>query len=115
MRSVRSAVSTVGVRGLLLPLVHRPAQRELLLFLEWYNTHRLHTTLGGRTPDEVHFNRLARARRPRIEPCPQWPRPAPCARPQVLVAGQPGARFDLHVDYLAGHKHLPIIMLRRAA
>ncbi len=104
-----------GMRTLLLPLVHRPARHELSLFLEWYNTHRPHTTLGGRTPDEVYFNRSARARRPRIEPRPQWPRPAPCARPQVLVAGQPGARFDLRVDYLAGRKHLPVVTLRRAA
>ncbi len=104
-----------GVRTLLPPLVARPARRELLLFLEWYNTHRPHTILGGKTPNEVYTHQFPSQRRPRIEPRPQWPRPAPCAKPRVLVAGQPGARFDFHVDYIAGRKHLPVVTLRRAA
>lgn len=39
----------------------------------------------------------------------------PCARPQVLVKGQPGAEVTLHVEYLHGRKHLPIVTLQRAA
>ena len=32
-----------------------------------------------------------------------------------LVAGKPGARFDLEVEHVGGHAHLPIVRLRRAA
>jgi len=44
-----------------------------------------------------------------------WPRPAPCALPQVLVKGQPGARIKLEVSYQHSRKHLPIAVIRRAA
>jgi hypothetical protein len=38
--------------------------------LDWYNQHRPHSTLGGKTPDEVYFQRFPANRRPRIEPRP---------------------------------------------
>ena len=41
--------------------------------------------------------------------------PSPCARPQTLVAGQPGDRFRIRVDFHEGRRHLPIVSLRRAA
>jgi hypothetical protein len=34
---------------------------------------------------------------------------------QALVAGKPGARFDVVVERVAGHAHLPIVRLRRAS
>ena len=55
------------------------------------------------------------SRRPRIEPRSRFPRGSPCAGPHALIAGTPGARFDLDVERLGGHTHLPIITLRRAA
>ena len=76
---------------------------------------RPHSWLDGRTPNEVYFGRRAANRRPRIEPRRRWPRGSPCAGPQTLVAGQPGDRFNLHVDYHAGRRHLPIVTLKRAA
>ena len=45
----------------------------------------------------------------------RWPRPSPCARPSTLIAGQPGDRFTLDVDFQDGRQHLPIISLKRAA
>jgi len=44
-----------------------------------------------------------------------WPRGSPSARPHALVAGKPGARFDVDVERHDGYAHLPIIKLRRAA
>jgi putative transposase len=102
-------------RRVLVPL-HREAFRtELLSFVTWYNEHRPHTTLGGRTPNEVYFGRRPAMRSPRIEPRKHWPRGARCARPQTLVAGHPGDRFTVDIEYHRGRKHLPIVTLQRAA
>ena len=46
---------------------------------------------------------------------PYWPRGSPCAKPNALVAGQPGDKFTLDVSFLDGRRHLPIVKLRRAA
>jgi hypothetical protein len=88
---------------------------ELFLLLDWYNQHRPHSTLAGKTPDEIYFQRFPANRRPRLEPRPGWPRGAPCSRPHALVAGKPGARFDVVLERVGGRAHLPIVRLRRAA
>jgi putative transposase len=88
---------------------------NVIRWIDWYNEHRPHSSLGGRTPNEVYFGRFPAHRRPRIEPRPHWPRGSPCARPQVLVAGRPGARFHVEVERINGQVHLPVVRLRRAA
>ena len=90
-------------------------RQELLWFAAWYNQHRPHTTLGGRTPDEVYFQERPANQSPRFEPRALWPRPAPCALPQVLVKGQRGVRIELEVSYQHSRKHLPVATIRRAA
>ncbi len=90
-------------------------QQDLRFRIDWYNKHRPHMVLGGRTPNEVYSHMRPAHRRPRLEPRPHWPRGSPCARPQVLVAGQPGDRFTLEVLFHGGQRHLPIVQLRRAA
>lgn len=90
-------------------------RREVQLYLHWYNDSRPHTSLGGRTPNEVYHRLRAANQQPRFEPRPRWPRASPCAAPQVLVKGQPGVRLELQVRFVAGRKHLPILTLRRAA
>ena len=89
--------------------------RELHLFADWFNRHRPHMTLGGRTPHEVYEGLPPTNRAPRFEPRPRWPRGSPCAKPQTLVKGQPGVRLELQVTYHKGRKHLPLVMLLRAA
>ena len=37
------------------------------------------------------------------------------AKPQALVAGQPGAKFTIKIGFLEGRKNLPIVTLKRAA
>jgi hypothetical protein len=44
-----------------------------------------------------------------------WSRGSPCAKPQTLVAGQPGDKLTLQIDFHEGRKHLPIVTLKRAA
>ena len=90
-------------------------KQVLTSYLAWYNEHRPHATLYGKTPNEVYFRLRPANRRPRIEPRESWPRRSPCAAPCTLVAGQPGDRFELEVGSHDGRRHLPIVSLRRAA
>jgi transposase InsO family protein len=87
--------------------------RQLLDTVQWYNEQRPHTWLGGKTPNEVYFGTFPANRRPRFEPRARWPRGSPCARPWALVRGSPGAKLTLDVSFYRGHKHLPIVTLRR--
>ena len=102
-------------RRILVPLRRQACRRELLLFADWYNDHRPHMTLAGRTPTEVYENQRPAHRKPRTEPRPDWPRRSRCAQPQTLVAGNPGDRFKLHIEHSKGRRHLPVVTLRRAA
>lgn len=98
-----------------IPLQREPFRQEVAHILDWYNEHRPHTTLNGRTPNEKYFSRRAANQQPRFEPRSRWPRGSPCARPQTLVKGQPGARLELIVTHHRGRKHLPVVSLKRAA
>ncbi|UCE59913.1 MAG: transposase [Phycisphaerales bacterium] len=104
-----------ATRRIFVPLRQADLRRELTSFFAWYNEHRPHTTLEGKTPNEVYFRQRPASRRPRIEPREQWPRRASCARPRTLVAGQPGDDFTLEVHFHDGRRHLPIVSLKRAA
>ncbi|MCC7418887.1 MAG: transposase, partial [Planctomycetaceae bacterium] len=52
-------LKTEGTRRFLVPAFRNAFRRELLLFLGWYNEHRPHMPLRGRTPDEVYFLQAA--------------------------------------------------------
>ena len=88
-------------------------EREVACIIEWYNEHRPHDTLSGKTPNEIHFSRLPANEQLRIEPRPKWPRESPCAKPQVDIQGNPGDAIILEIDCHAGHRHLPIISAHR--
>ena len=99
----------------LVPLGAKAFRREVALVLDWYNEHRPHTTLGGRTPNEVYFRRFPANRKPRFEARSRWPRGSQCAEPWALVNGKAGARVELELESFAGRKHLPVVTVRRAA
>ena len=90
-------------------------ERELRLIVDWYNDHRPHDTLDGKTPNEVYFRRPAANERSRFEPRKQWPRGSPCAKPQVDIEGEPGEPVVLEIDCHGGRRYLPIIRVRQAA
>ena len=92
-----------------------PFMRELKLFQAWYNEHRPHAALNGRTPREVHERRFPANRKPRYEPRAKWPRGSPCAKPWALTRGSPGAKLELDIEFHGGRRHLPIVKLRRVA
>ena len=109
--TIKTLLSSVA----LVPYRRDAFQRELDAIRQWYNHHRGHTTLGGRTPDEVCNGCYPANRKPRFEPRSRWPRGSPCARPWALVRGSPGAKLTLEVTFHAGRKHLPIVRLKRVA
>ena len=104
-----------GSRRIIVPLRRHALHRDLRYFVNWYNQSRPHSGLDGSTPNEVYFTLRPANRRPRIEPRKAWPRRSSCAKPQALVAGQPGDRFTLRIDHYRGRGHLPIVSLERAA
>jgi transposase InsO family protein len=99
----------------LIPEDQSQFERELSFVRDWYNEHRSHETLGGKTPNEVYHSRPAANEQPRLEPRTRWPRGSPCAAPQVDIEGDPGDPIVLEIDCLEGRHHLPIIRARRAA
>lgn len=102
-------------RRLFVPFVRQALSRELLLYSRWYNELRPHQGIRAATPDEVYRGVAPPSMRSRFEPRLHWPRDSPCAAPHVPVRGRCGARLALHIRYLAGRRHLPIVSLRPAA
>ena len=99
----------------LVPFRRRAFLRELRSLAAWYNGHRPHTTLGGRTPEEVYHRLPPMNRQPRFEPRPNWPRPSPCAAPVTLVKGKAGVRLACKIAFQGKRRHLPVVTLKRAA
>jgi putative transposase len=103
------------MRRTIIPEEPSQYEREAQLIIDWYNEHRPHTTLEGKTPNEVYFSRPAANEQPRFELRERWPIDSPCAKPQVEVDGEPGDPIVLEFDCLEGRRHLPIIRSRREA
>ena len=103
------------LRLITIPEVQEQFEQELGLIIHWYNEHRPHDTLGGRTPNEVYFSRPPANEQPRIEPRQRWPCGSPCAKPQVGIHGEPGDPVIFEIDCHEGRRHLPVIRGRRAA
>jgi transposase InsO family protein len=99
----------------LIPLHRETFRQEMTAIVEWYNEFRPHTTLRGKTPNEVYEGRFPANRQPRIEPRPGWPRGSPCARPWALVGGKPGQRFATTVSFHSKRRYLPTVTLKRVA
>ncbi len=91
------------------------SERELRVIIDWYNEHRPHETLDGKTPNEAHYACPAANEQPRFEPRTRWLRGSPCAAPQVGVDGDPGDRLLFEIDCLEGRRHLPVLRIRRVA
>jgi transposase InsO family protein len=102
-------------RRIWVPLQIEAMRREVGFYMSWYNEHRTHQALGGRTAREVHFDIRPANTRPRFEPRENWPPASICASPQADIRGKRGTELVLVVGYVEGRRHLPVIELRRAA
>jgi hypothetical protein len=103
------------LRQITIPEDQPQFERELRLTVDWYNEHRPHETLNGKTPNEVYFSRPAANEQLRFEPRKRWPRGSPCSSPQASIEGNPGDPMILEIDCFHGRRHLPIIHARQAA
>ncbi len=81
-------------RQIFIPLNRCSFRNELLFFADWYNIHRPHMTLGARTPNEVYSGMPSEV--------------------QTLKINR-NRTIHLHVDFLHGRKHLPVVSLKHAA
>jgi len=103
------------LRLIVVPEDQAQFQREVACIIDWYNEHRPHMTLNGKTPNEVYFSHEPANEQPRIELRKDWPRGSPCAKPQVDIDGNPGDPVIIEIACLEGRRHLPIIRTRCAA
>ena len=113
-RFIRS-MKTECTRRILVPLRMHAMRRQLASYAAWYNSHRPHTALGGRTPLEVYRGAPPANEAARFEPRPRWPRGSGCARPAVRIRGKPGVGLTLRLSRFENRSHLPVVALRRAA
>ena len=102
-------------RRILVPLRREKLRRELILYGAWYNQHRPHMALGGRTPYEVYHDREPANEQSRLEPRACRPPAAPYAVPHTAVSGTPGMRVELGLRCHSGHQHLPVVTVKPAA
>ena len=112
-------------RRIFVPLRLDAMREEIRLYVDWHNRFRASQGLGGRTPDEVYYDRPPANEKPRYEPRRKWPRDALCAAPWAQVKGRRlpvrvrtqtgGVRLKVKVTFLEGRKHLPIVGLKPAA
>jgi hypothetical protein len=88
-------------------------EAELEAYIVWYNEHRPHRALGGKTPAEVRDGPTPASERPALEPRPRYPlaRGDPKGRRRRRLRG----RLELSLTYFQDRKHLPIVELKRAA
>jgi len=96
-------------------LTKKKLQEKLALYFEWFEEHRPHQGLGGRTPREVFHGHVPANRRPRFEPRPRWPRESSCAHPLARPKRKAGGELALIVAFADDERQLPIVTLRRAA
>jgi len=61
--------------------------------LTWHNEFCPHSTLAGKTPNEVRYHRKPANEEPRIEPRAKWTPKMKCARPHAAIRGDPGDCF----------------------
>jgi hypothetical protein len=105
-----------ALRRVLVPMGIQAMQSTVRQYIAWYNGHRPHTTLGGRTPDEVFEGRAAANEALRFEPRKCYPlRRHPARAAPKAVRGKRGVVLELVVKRLDDQPHLPIVELRRAA
>ncbi|MCP3994054.1 MAG: transposase, partial [bacterium] len=107
-RFIRSMKSEC-TRRILVPFRLDEMRRELSSYASWYNEHRPHMGLDGKTPDELYHGLAPASEAPRFEPRARWLLNARSRK------GRPGVRLELAMHHLDGRRHLPVVELRTAA
>ena len=113
-RLIRSMKSEC-TRRVIVPFGMTAMRSELSSWASWYNEHRPHQGIGGRTPLEVYQSAPAANAEPRYEPRATWPEQSRCAKPFVKIKGERGVRIELVASRFENRSHLPVVELRRAS
>ncbi len=113
-RFIRSLKSEC-TRKITVPFRLDRMRHKVACYATWYNQHRPHTALGGRTPMEVYRGLSPANEAPRFEPRSRWPRKSRCASPAAVIKGRRGVRLDVMLSRFENRQHLPVVELRRAA
>jgi transposase InsO family protein len=88
------AMKTECTSKILVPLADELMERELALYVVWYNEHRPHQMLDGRSPNEVLLDQIGTT---------------------CLDYADASDPVRLRLSYLAGRPHLPIVELQQVA
>jgi transposase InsO family protein len=96
-------------RRIIVPFRLDRMQAELRHHATWYNEHRPHSALDGRTPGEACRGGRAASERLRFEPRSRW------RRTDVPTKGKRGTRLTLVLGHVGHRAHLPVVELKRAA
>ena len=113
-RFIRSMKSEC-TRKIIVPFRLNAMRHEIACYATWFDEHRPHTALGGRTPLEVYRDLHPATEVPRFEPRSGWPWKSRCAGPVVRIKGKRGTRVGLVVSRFENRPHLSVVELRRAA
>ena len=105
-------LKTECTRCIVISLILKRFEAELSLYLTWYNEHRPHSTLHGRTPSEVSDGRIPARDRPPFE---TRARAAPMHRDTPIALFKRATDLRLVVTHLEGRRYLPIVTLKSAA
>jgi transposase InsO family protein len=100
-------------RRIVVPLPTKAFETEVLLYLRWYNEHRPHQALAGRTPDEVCRGHQHARAGPKLETRARAPDQG--KNSATTEASCRGSGLRLVVTHLEGRKHLPVVGLDVAA
>jgi len=95
------------LRRLIIPLRLEAMRKELSVYSSWFNEHRPHQALDGRTPLEAYKDLVPANEARRFEPRAKWP----AHRDHAVSC----VRLTLSVTYHEGRRYLPIIELKQAA
>jgi len=101
---------------IIVSVVRAKFQEQLEIFRTWHNSERPHSSMAGRTPDEVYFDvKEPNILKPRFEPRPNCPAKCLGAKPHVpAIRGSPGDPIQIRVRFLdeeAGQhsRRLPVV------
>ena len=103
------------LRQIVVPEDQSQFEREMESLIDWYNEHRPHMTLNGKTPNEVHFSRPPANEQPRIETRETGHVNRPVQNRKSTFDGMPGDPVIIEIDCHEGRRHLPVIRARHAA
>ena len=102
------------IRRILVPLRLSDFNEELIRYVIWYNEHRPHQYLHGRTPNEVYDSRFPARDGPRLEPRPKYPLKTRDGN-QTSTLAQRAINLQIVVTHLDDRRHLPIVSIKQAA